>query len=63
MKLSVIVKEEDSMKIKLAAKEITEQKWQEHKAFLSKMKIKVKEINAQFDYNPISDSFGKKKPH
>ncbi|MEX0398513.1 hypothetical protein KDV94_21995 [Providencia rettgeri] len=51
------------MKIKLAAKEITEQKWQEHKAFLSKMKIKVKEINAQFDYNPISDSFGKKKPH
>ncbi|MBG3130225.1 hypothetical protein I4674_10515 [Proteus mirabilis] len=51
------------MKVKLYAKEIKEQEWQEHKVFLNHLKIKVKEINQKFNYEPISDTFSKKKPH
>lgn len=47
------------MKIKLHAQDITENKWQEHKAFLHLIRVKVEEINKKFGYDPKSDTFRK----
>ncbi|HCI6594916.1 TPA: hypothetical protein NPP28_003368 [Klebsiella quasipneumoniae subsp. similipneumoniae] len=51
------------MKIKLHAQDIIENKWQEHKAFLSLIKSKVEEINKKFEYDPKSDTFRNRKAH
>lgn len=47
----------------LYAEEINKSKWDEHRVFLSSIKLKVDEINKKFKYDPITDKFNKNTTH
>lgn len=50
-------------KVKVYGEELKKEQWKEHEEYLKLIKKQVEKINAKYDYDPVSDTFGKKILH